>query len=54
MSRDMSRLPLAVEVRVRSLAKPCKNCGDSVAMREVSLRAFRFSPASTVRRVIHT
>ena len=43
MSREVSRLPLTVEVRVRSRAKPCETCGDSVAVREVSLRGFPFS-----------
>jgi len=54
MSREVCRLPLAVEVRVRSRAKTCETCGDSAAMTEVSLRVFRFSLASIVRRVIHT
>jgi len=38
MSWEVSRLPLTVEVRVRTRAKPCETCGDSVAMREVCPR----------------
>jgi hypothetical protein len=54
MSREVSLLPHIVEVRFRYRAKPCETCGDTVAMREVSLRVPRFSPAIIVLRMIHS